>query len=107
MCWLVLSKPLTHLNLTGSAIQLIYTLIAGLGLGGLFFPPLVGLQAAMPGRDMATSTATLGLLRLLGSTVGVSVGQAIWSSVRIHVLCLSHQEHSSKDGPITGSSHPY
>ncbi|PSS35353.1 hypothetical protein PHLCEN_2v1690 [Hermanssonia centrifuga] len=38
------------------------------------------MQAAMPVKDMATSTATLGLLRQLGSTIGVSVGQAIWSS---------------------------
>jgi hypothetical protein len=39
------------------------------------------MQAAMPSKDMATSTATVGLLRQLGSTIGVSIGQAIWSSV--------------------------
>ena len=55
-------------------------MIAGVGCGALFFPPLVQVQAAMPARDMATSTATLGLLRQLGATIGVSVGQAIWSS---------------------------
>ena len=64
-----------------SAVQEVYPLLAGLGLGGLFFPPLIAVQAAMPGKDMATSTATLGLLRQLGSTIGVSIGQAIWSSV--------------------------
>ncbi|KAF7790211.1 hypothetical protein EIP86_001163 [Pleurotus ostreatoroseus] len=62
------------------AVQEVYPLLAGLGLGGLFFPPLIAVQAAMPGKDMATSTATLGLLRQLGSTIGVSIGQAIWSS---------------------------
>ena len=41
------------------------------------------MQAAMPIKDMATSTATVGLLRQLGSTVGVSVGQVIWASVSI------------------------
>ncbi len=73
------------------AIKLIFPLIAGIGFGGLFNPPLIGLQAAMPFRDMATSTATYGLIRQLGSTVGLSVGQAIWSTVRpfpsvVHVL---------------------
>lgn len=72
-----------------SAVQEVYPLLAGLGLGGLFFPPLIALQAAMPGKDMATSTATLGLLRQLGSTIGVSIGQAIWSSVSAGSSTLS------------------
>ncbi|KAJ6447509.1 MFS amino acid permease [Mycena sanguinolenta] len=63
------------------ALQIIYPLIAGLGLGALFVPPLIGLQAAMPVKDMATSSTTLGLFRALGSTIGISVGQAIWSAV--------------------------
>ncbi|KAJ6473279.1 major facilitator superfamily domain-containing protein [Mycena sanguinolenta] len=66
---------------TSVALQIIYPLIAGLGLGGLFVPPLIGLQAAMPVRDMATSSTTFGLFRSLGSTIGISVGQAIWSAV--------------------------
>lgn len=64
---------------------MIFTLIAGMGVGGLFFPPLTLIQAAMPVKDMATSTATLGLLRLLGATIGLSVGQAIWSTVGCQV----------------------
>ncbi|KAJ6579540.1 MFS amino acid permease [Mycena vulgaris] len=63
------------------ALQIIYPTIAGLGLGGLFLPPLIGMQAAMPVKDMATSSTTFGLFRSLGSTIGVSVGQAIWSGV--------------------------
>lgn len=62
------------------AVQEIFPLIAGLGLGGLFQVPLIGMQAAMPLKDMATSTGGLMLVRLLGSTISVSVGQAIWSS---------------------------
>ncbi len=54
-----------------------------MGVGGLFYPPILAMQAAMPIKDMATSTATVGLLRQLGSTVGVSVGQAIWASVNV------------------------
>ena len=66
-----------------SAVKVIFPLIAGLGTGGLFFPPLILMQAAMPVKDMATSTATLGLIRQLGCTVGVSIGQAIWSTVSL------------------------
>jgi len=38
-------------------------LIAGLGMGVLFRPLLIALQAAMPQNDMPTTTATFGLLR--------------------------------------------
>ncbi|KAG5354026.1 hypothetical protein C0989_009722 [Termitomyces sp. Mn162] len=34
----------------------------------------------MPIKDMATSTATFGFIRTLGGTVGISIGQAIFSS---------------------------
>jgi len=63
------------------AIEVIYTAVAGIGTGGLFIAPLIGLQAAMPVKDMATSSTTFGLVRLLGSTIGISIGQAIWSGV--------------------------
>ncbi|KAI0788876.1 MFS general substrate transporter [Abortiporus biennis] len=62
------------------ALQIVYPFIAGLGFGGLFHPPLIGMQAAMPIKDMATSTATFGLMRQLGATVGLAVGQTIWST---------------------------
>ncbi|EKM58215.1 uncharacterized protein PHACADRAFT_171473 [Phanerochaete carnosa HHB-10118-sp] len=52
-------------NTSSIATQEIYPLISGIGFGGLFFPPV---------------TATVGLVRQLGSTIGVSVGQAIWTS---------------------------
>ncbi|KAJ7913215.1 major facilitator superfamily domain-containing protein [Mycena leptocephala] len=66
---------------TSLALEIIYTAIAGLGAGGFFLPPLIGLQAAMPVKDMATSSTTFGLVRLLGSTIGISAGQAIWAGV--------------------------
>lgn len=37
----------------------------------------------MPLKDMATSTGTYGFLRTLGGSLGVAVGQAIWSSVSV------------------------
>ncbi|KAK7053805.1 membrane transporter [Favolaschia claudopus] len=66
---------------TSIALQIIYPTIAGIGLGFLFLPPMICLQAAMPVKDMATSLTTMGLFRNLGSTVGVSVGQALFSQV--------------------------
>jgi hypothetical protein len=71
------------LNLTVYSVkQVFYLLIPALGVGFLFQAPLLALQAAMPVKDMATSTATFGLLRTLGGTVGISIGEAIFSSVR-------------------------
>ncbi|KAJ6544192.1 major facilitator superfamily domain-containing protein [Mycena capillaripes] len=66
---------------SSTAVQIIYPVVAGIGLGALFLPPLIGMQAAMPVKDMATSSTTFGLFRILGSTIGISVGQAIWSGV--------------------------
>ncbi|TBU32477.1 MFS amino acid permease [Dichomitus squalens] len=58
----------------------VYPLIAAIGIGCLFQTPLIALQAAMPLKDMATSTAAFVLIRTIGGTVGISVGQAIISS---------------------------
>ena len=64
-----------------SAEKVLYLLVSALGVGCLFQTPLIGLQAAMPLKDMATSTSTFGFIRTLGGTVGISVGQAILSGV--------------------------
>lgn len=65
---------------SSNAVKVIFPFIAGTGMGCLFQTPLIGLQAAMPLKDRATSTATFGLIRLLGGTVGVAIGQAIYTS---------------------------
>ncbi|KAG0140923.1 hypothetical protein CROQUDRAFT_52526 [Cronartium quercuum f. sp. fusiforme G11] len=65
---------------SSTATQEIFTLIAALGTGGLFIPPLMALHAAMPISDMATSTSTYILVRSLGSTIGVSIGHTIFAS---------------------------
>ncbi|KAI0044548.1 MFS amino acid permease [Auriscalpium vulgare] len=83
------------------AVQEIYPLIAGLGIGGLFELPYVALQAAMPLKDMATSTGSLGLIRTIGSTVGVSLGQAIWSSeLRRRIAKLPNLSISTSNGGL-------
>jgi hypothetical protein len=76
------SVPLLHwfLLTLSSAKQEIWLLICGIGIGCIFQPPLIALQASMPLSLMATSTATLGLMRTLGGTIGISIGDAIFSS---------------------------
>ncbi|KAF9013990.1 major facilitator superfamily domain-containing protein [Cyathus striatus] len=66
---------------SSTAVKEVFPLIAALGLGCFFQTPLIALQAAMPIKDMATSTGTFGFIRTLGGTIGISVGQAIFSSV--------------------------
>jgi len=82
---------------TDVARQEIYLLVTALGLGCLFQPPLIGLQAAMPLKDMATSTATFGLLRTLGGTIGISIGGAIFTSEVTRRLKQIPQYHPQGD----------
>lgn len=54
------------INLDGSssrAKEVIYQLVAAAGVGCLFQTPMIALQAAMPLKDMAVATGTLGLMR--------------------------------------------
>ncbi|KAF9053859.1 MFS general substrate transporter [Hymenopellis radicata] len=60
--------------------KVVFPLIGSLGLGCLFQIPLIALQAAMPLKDMATSTSAFGFIRTLGGTIGISVGQVVFSS---------------------------
>ncbi|EMD38555.1 hypothetical protein CERSUDRAFT_135443 [Gelatoporia subvermispora B] len=66
---------------SNTAEKVLYPLVTALGVGCLFQTPLIGLQAAMPLRDMATSTATFGFIRQLGGTVGLAMGETILSSI--------------------------
>ncbi|KAI0051349.1 MFS general substrate transporter [Auriscalpium vulgare] len=66
---------------SNTAEKIFYLLIASAGVGALFQTPLVALQAAMPHKDMATSTATFSFIRTMGGTVGIAIGQVIYTSV--------------------------
>jgi len=70
-------------NLDGSSSrvrEVFFLIVPAIGTGCLFQTPLIGIQAAMPVKDMATATATLGLLRQIGGTVGISAGGAVYIS---------------------------
>ncbi|KAF8265942.1 MFS amino acid permease [Lactarius quietus] len=76
--WGLMSTLSDHSN---TAEKALYPLIVATGVGCLFPTPIVALQAAMPLKDMATSTGAYGFLRTMGGTVGISIGQAICTSV--------------------------
>lgn len=50
-------------NNTSIIVQVFVLLPAGIGMGCLFQPPTIGVQAAMPGSNMATSTSAVILIR--------------------------------------------
>ncbi|KAI9449899.1 MFS general substrate transporter [Lactarius psammicola] len=66
---------------SNTAEKVLYLLIAAVGIGCLFQTPLIALQAAMPLKDMATSTGAFNFLRTVGGAVGISIGQAIYTSI--------------------------
>ena len=65
---------------TSQALQEVYPLIAGLGLGCLFQTPLIALTAAMPPAEMATSVASYALVRTASGTVGITIAGSIFNS---------------------------
>ncbi|KAF7305038.1 MFS domain-containing protein [Mycena kentingensis (nom. inval.)] len=65
---------------SSAAKQAIFPLVAALGTGCLFQTPLIGLQAAMPLKDMATSTSAYVFIRTLGGTIAIAMGQVVITS---------------------------
>jgi hypothetical protein len=64
-----------HLNAVSSVGEIIaFEIVAGIGAGLLFDPPLIALQALVSQADTATATATLGLIRNLGTCLSLVIG---------------------------------
>jgi len=63
---------------SNTAKKVLYPFVSAAGLGCLLQTPLIALQAAMPIKDLATSTSTFGFVRLMGGTVGITIGQVIF-----------------------------
>ncbi|KAK3374842.1 MFS drug transporter [Podospora didyma] len=53
---------------------IVFQLVAGIGVGMLFEPPLLAVQAATASQDIATVTATFGFIRSLSSAISIVVG---------------------------------
>ncbi|KAI4527870.1 MFS general substrate transporter [Schizophyllum commune Loenen D] len=86
---------------SSNAVKEILPLIAALGLGANFQTPLIALQAAMPIKDMATSTGAFAFIRTIGGTVGVSIGQTIFTST------LNNRLSKIPNNPYAGSPGGY
>ena len=59
---------------------IIYQIIAGLGVGLIFQPPLIALQSNVPAQDNAAATASFGLMRNVASAIGVVIGSVAVSN---------------------------
>lgn len=57
-----------------------FQLVAGLGTGLLYEPPLIAIQAAVPQERTATATASLGLARSLATGLSIVVGGVIFQN---------------------------
>lgn len=91
---------------SSQAEKVIFPLIAALGLGCLFQVPLIAIQAAMPIKDMATSTSTFGFIRTLGGTMGISIGQAIFASIiRKKIAKIPNVSLDTSPGGLSESVH--
>lgn len=70
-----------HLNATLSIGSIIaFEIVAGLGTGLLFDPPLIALQALVSQEDTATATATLGFVRNVGVALSIVSGGVIFQN---------------------------
>lgn len=69
---------LTAMTSTGATAA--FQVVSGLGIGMLFEPPLIALQALVSQQDTATATATLGLMRGLGVALSTVVGQVVFQN---------------------------
>jgi MFS family permease len=65
---------------TSVAKIVIYQIIAGLGTGLLFFPPLLALQNHVSQEDTSAATATFGLIRNLATSISIVVGGVVFQN---------------------------
>lgn len=56
-----------------------FQIIAGVGVGANFQPPLIALQSNVPAQDNASATASFGLVRNVASAVAVVAGSAAFA----------------------------
>lgn len=50
-----------------------FQIISGVGIGFLFEPPMIPLQATVPQDDVATATATFGFIRTLATAMSIAI----------------------------------
>jgi hypothetical protein len=55
-----------------------YQIVAGVGSGLLFEPPLIAVQSQVHQQDVATATSTLSFIRCIALTISVVIGGTIF-----------------------------
>ena len=65
---------------TARGVVVAFQIVAATGAGLLFQPPLIALQALVPPHKTASTTATLGLIRNLSTSIAIVTGHTIFSS---------------------------
>ncbi|KDQ54777.1 hypothetical protein JAAARDRAFT_60240 [Jaapia argillacea MUCL 33604] len=77
------------------SLQLVFPLIAGLGLGMLFHAPYQVFTRAIDTKDIAAGTSAFFLVRFTGATVGLAVAGAIFNLRLPHMLPQGLELYSS------------
>lgn len=88
---------------------ILYQIIASIGIGPLFQAPIVALQAHINPRDIGTGTATLGFVRALATSIGVVLGDVVYSNQLSNKILglsleLTPQESAALSGGIASAS---
>lgn len=82
-----------HLNaVTPIGSIMAFEVVAGMGAGFLFDPPLIALQALVAQDDTATATATLGFVRNVGLSLSIVIGGIIFQN-GMHLQRSNLQDH--------------
>ena len=82
-----------HLNATSSVGTIIgFEILAGLGAGLLFDPPLIALQALVSQENTATATATFGFVNNIGISIAIVMGGVIFQN-GMHLQKPNLQDH--------------
>ena len=72
---------LIHLDATSPLSQIVaFQMVGGAGSGLMFEPPLIAIQAHVSQDDTSTATATLGLVRNLGTSISVVLGGVLFQN---------------------------
>lgn len=75
------SSLYTTLNATSTQAPIVgFQVIAGLGTGLLFTPPLLSLQAHVKPEDTATATSTMGFVRNIATCLSVIIGGTVFQN---------------------------
>jgi MFS family permease len=74
-----------HFSATSSVGMIIaFEIITAVGVGLLFEPPLLAIQATVPQDDVATATSTAGFVKTLAMAMSVVIGGVIFQNAMDH-----------------------